>query len=352
VLHRLAGEELDLSRLEGLDALLRFPLRMQLSDEWYLNVADASARGHGALPWDLLHRWGRRRGLADVTAYAAAHRVAGHPVVDLDIGIGRVVSALGDEVWRDAAGSGSAPLPASVELPSVQLALARERAGTSAGLAVSLKGGHNDENHNHNDLGSVVVALDGVPVVVDPGRSTYEARSFSDRRYEIWTTRSDWHSVPRPRGLLQHPGRGVRATGFGGRDDGSIAAWAVELREAYALAETESWRRTASLDRPSSRVTIEDRWRLDDQPDARPTTITYLVWGEVTAEGEQALRIRRPSSAARDAVLRHDAHDAVVEVRPLDDPQLTRSWGASLTRVSLLPAPGAHALRVTLEAAP
>jgi hypothetical protein len=352
LLDRLSGGALDLDGLEGLDELLRFPLRMQLAEDWYVNVADAQARGHRTLPWDLLHRWGRRRGLPDVTAYAAAHQNEGEPVVDLDLGLGRVISALGDVAWREAAGSGSLPLPRTVELASVQLVLARERDGSSAGLAMTLKGGHNDENHNHNDLGSVIVALDGEPVIVDPGRPTYEARTFTERRYEIWTMRSDWHSVPRPRGLSQPAGRDIRALEFAGGDDGVTAEWSVELRAAYGLAEDESWHRTATLDRAAGRVTIGDHWRLDAAASADPTTVVYLVWGDVSAEGDEVLRIRRPTGSGRDALLRHDGARAHLEVRALDDAHLQRSWGVSLTRITLHPAAGANGLRVTVEPAP
>src|SRR5690606_39837945 len=67
-------------------------------------------------------------------------------------------------------------------------------------LGVVVKSGHNGENHNHNDLGSIAVAVDGVPLLPDLGRETYRSETFSDRRYELWNMRSDWHSTPLPRG--------------------------------------------------------------------------------------------------------------------------------------------------------
>lgn len=32
-------------------------------------------------------------------------------------------------------------------------------------LVLAIKGGHNDESHNHNDVGSFLIAVDGIPRV-------------------------------------------------------------------------------------------------------------------------------------------------------------------------------------------
>ena len=94
------------------------------------------------------------------------------------------------------------------------MGLARTAAGTSRGLTLAIKGGHNGEHHNHNDVGSVVVAVDGVPVIVDAGRPTYTAQTFGPDRYAIWTMQSGWHNVPEIRGTAQGQGAPVpgRAT--------------------------------------------------------------------------------------------------------------------------------------------
>ena len=70
-------------------------------------------------------------------------------------------------------------------------------------LSVSFKGGNNRESHNHNDVGTYIVAVDGVPLVLDPGGEIYSARTFSPRRYECKLLNSYGHSVPRINGRLQ-----------------------------------------------------------------------------------------------------------------------------------------------------
>jgi hypothetical protein len=77
------------------------------------------------------------------------------------------------------------PLLRDVWFDELQVMAAREQAGSAAGFYVSAKGGHNDESHNHNDVGSFVVYLDGKPLLVDPGVETYNIKTFSPQRYEL-----------------------------------------------------------------------------------------------------------------------------------------------------------------------
>lgn len=74
---------------------------------------------------------------------------------------------------------------------------AREHAGDPSGLALAVKGGHNDEAHNHLDVGSYLVAVDSTPVLIDLVQPTYTALTFTDRRDEIWTMASSGTTCPR-----------------------------------------------------------------------------------------------------------------------------------------------------------
>lgn len=180
-----AGGVLDdeaIARLDVIGQLLRFPQRMELGDGWFVNVADGPARPPAEQPWDVLHRWGRRLGAEDVIDQALAHRGAGAiPPVRPELGLGRVLTALGDVQWAAADGAGARPpYPAQTWLPEVQLLVARERDADPSGLALIVKGGHNGEAHNHLDVGSYLVALDGSPVLIDLGQPTYTAQTFTD----------------------------------------------------------------------------------------------------------------------------------------------------------------------------
>ena len=70
-------------------------------------------------------------------------------------------------------------------------------------LSAAFKASHNRESHNHNDVGTYVVAVNGVPLVVDPGRGGYTRDTFGPGRYNSKLINSYGHSVPRINGKLQ-----------------------------------------------------------------------------------------------------------------------------------------------------
>lgn len=49
------------------------------------------------------------------------------------------------------------------------------------------KGGHNNESHNHNDVGTFILYKQGEPVIIDAGVGTYTKLTFSPERYTIWS---------------------------------------------------------------------------------------------------------------------------------------------------------------------
>ncbi len=74
-------------------------------------------------------------------------------------------------------------------------------------FCVAAKGGHNGENHNHNDCGNVIVYADGKPILIDVGVGAYTKDTFSDRRYSIWTMQSSYHNLPEINGYMQKEGK-------------------------------------------------------------------------------------------------------------------------------------------------
>ena len=323
------------------DGLLAFPHRMQISPTWNMSFSDAEPRPHGEEPWFRLREWGERRGLADVVAHATAQFDPAAPL-PLGAGAARLVDAL---LAPEPAGPGAAPLPRHIDLRSIGVVAARDRAGSAEGLFVAVKAGHNGQNHNHLDLGAVEIAVDGVPAVIDAGRPTYDGRTFSARRYELWPMRSEWHSTLRPRGLDQEPGEQWTAPLDGG-DDGTTAAWHVDLSRAYPLAADERLTREVTLDRTTATVSVRDRWRLDGEHE---TSAVLLLHGTVAVEPGGL--VVRPPGAGRALHIRHDADRVDVTERELDDPYLSSAWGPRLTRVELVAGAGRDGLAMHARAA-
>lgn len=319
--------------------LIRFPHRMHLGGDAYVNAGDAPARLPLAQPWHVLHRWGERLGDDDVRAHAVSQaRASGRPVWP-QTGLGRALSALADPDWRTAwAGDPAGTWPARDQwLPRVQVLVARETAGSARGLTVAVKAGHNGERHNHLDVGSYWVAVEGVPVVADVGQPTYTAASFGPDRYRAWPLRSEWHNVPEP-GVTQEPG-----AAFGARDvrvalTASEAVLSADLAGAYP--GVARWIRSVRLVRDTpAHVLVED----DDS--VRPVRLRHVLAGDVElGEGEAFVSLggRRVLRLSWDPL----ATTAELERRALDDPLLRASWGAYLTRLTLLVREGPARVRL------
>ena len=62
--------------------------------------------------------------------------------------------------------------------------------------AFAAKGGNNDEPHNHNDLGSFIIANDKEQLLADIGHGEYTRDYFSQYRYKYLVNSSLGHSVP------------------------------------------------------------------------------------------------------------------------------------------------------------
>ena len=119
----------------------------------------------------------------------------------------------------------------------------------------ALKGGHNGESHNHNDVGNFVVYKDGEPVVIDAGALEYTKKTFSVERYTIWAMQSSFHNLPEIGGVMEHEWKDYHSDEFKKLGDGSAfvsytGVYPVEIRP-------EICQRTLSVS--ASGVTVCDR---------------------------------------------------------------------------------------------
>ncbi|MFT4157304.1 MAG: heparinase II/III family protein [Microbacterium sp.] len=302
-----------------------FPHRCHLGGAWYANLADAQARPPAHQPWHALHRAALRWGNTDAARHAAAHRDLAPCETS---GLGRLARELTDPAWN-ATPPAHSPLPRDVWLASTEVLLARQCEGSAAGLTLVAKGGHNGEHHNHNDVGSFIVASDGVPVIVDAGRPSYTAATFGPDRYSIWTMQSGWHNTPTIAGVDQCAGREFAASVVEIATANDLSSLAIEIAGAYPIAGV-CWRRTAALDRRRGLVRIADTW----SGPAAGSRLNVVIAGEISLIANGA-RIT-PLEGATPVVIRWPAGIRVsLTVRVLDDPMLNEVWGERLTRLEL-----------------
>lgn len=73
--------------------------------------------------------------------------------------------------------------------------------------SLGAKAGHNDEFHNHNDVGSFLISKGGRVTFCDPGGGEYTKDYFGKGRYSIFVTSGRAHSVPVINGEFQSFGK-------------------------------------------------------------------------------------------------------------------------------------------------
>jgi len=123
-------------------------------------------------------------------------------------------------------------------LPDQQVAILR-----SPRMIAILEGGHNDERHNHNDVGSFQIFVDDTAIVPDLGNVWYTADYFTDKRYVYLAASSRGHNCPIIDGHEQRSGR--EASAVIEEWDEAAGVLSIEASSAYpAKAALGQWRRT------------------------------------------------------------------------------------------------------------
>jgi len=317
----------------------RFAYRVRIGGDWVVDVGDSDP--HVGVDHGLVYRYGVSIGDPLLRSLGASG--ASEANVELnDRSIGRAVFALFG--WDDLAKQRStpAPLPRDVWLPSedMQLMAARDRDGSTGGFYVAAWGAHNDQSHNHNDVGNVIVFVDGEPVLIDVGRPVYTSQTFSNRRYEIWEMQSAFHNLPTVNGAMQMAGRKAAARDVTYAASDASAELQMDIAPAYpASAGLTSWVRRVRLNRGRD-VTIADRATLG-RP-SRDVALNLMTPCDVHEDSPGVLRLTCANSKAAGGApvvvaARFDpkTQSATVEPVAVDDMQLKRAWGDRLNRVVL-----------------
>lgn len=147
---------------------------------------------------------------------------------------------------------------------SVGLFIARD-----SKYCLAVKAGDNGDSHNHNDTGSFTIYKDGYPFIIDVGVETYCQKTFSPRRYEIWTMQSAYHNLPTINGIMQEPGTDYCATNIDvslADDDCHIQ---MDIASAYPKeAGIKSYKRLVTFEK-NSFITVDDTFTLESSEDGQ-----------------------------------------------------------------------------------
>lgn len=216
-------------------------------------------------------------------------------------------------------------------LPETEVAGGRDKAGSSDGFFFAAKGGHNAESHNHNDLGSCVLYINGKPCLIDLGRETYTAKTFSSTRYEIWTMQSQFHNLPKINGYDQLAGRNYKATNGQFSADKKRVKFSTDIAAAYPKeAGINKWERSYQLDR-GKRFIIKDQYVFSHMPE-NSSTLNFVTYCKVSQNKPGTLTLQGEDYTLE---LTYNAKttDPAIELIPVTDNGLKRYWPNGVTRI-------------------
>ncbi len=215
-------------------------------------------------------------------------------------------------------------------LPQLEVAGARDKGGSTEGFFFAAKGGNNNESHNHNDLGTCVLYFNGKPCLIDIGRERYTAKTFSDRRYEIWTMQSQYHNVPTINGVQQSPGANFKAKNATFSANDKRAAFSVDISGAYENAGVKKWERSYLLERGKT-FKIQDKYELT-KVGGKPTTLNLVTNCKVSETTAGMLRLDGDGFSMN---LKYNPKKVspTIEFNEVTDSGLKRYWPDGVTRI-------------------
>lgn len=336
MLHSRTGGAVNVYDEPTIAEMGRYIRRIHLAGSWFFNHADCP--GNVRVGAAKAYRYGERigdDGLRNLVLLAQRNwRPDGEPDATLSLGVrcGDLPYAVRELFWVPGDGL---PHPLSTSrcdwYPGGQVLVARALEADGRGLVLAAKGGHNAENHNHNDVGEFVVYADGQPVIVDPGSGTYRRQTFSEVRYGIWWISGRGHDVLQFGEQAQPAGEERRARVIRQDDTAAETSLELELAGAYpATAGVRSWRRSYRLVRGADcEIRIVDRYEL-----ARALPVSFPLFTPVATKLGKG-RARFGLDSGRTLVMTWDPAALAVTQEDIEDrdPRLENAWGAPLSRL-------------------
>lgn len=292
-----------------------YPLRAHVSGLYFLNFADCDAKPQ--LDGTRMAQFAERVGSKELLHLASwLRKQDGEDVRPKDTPqMNRVLFNLFAQRYE-------AEEPEQVErmvLPDLQVYAWRRN-----GLYGAIKGSHNAQSHNHNDVGTFLCYVDGEPEIVDMGNKIYTAKTFGPLRYTLDNTRSKNHNVPMIGEFEQQEGRKHCARHVVCEED-SVR---MDIASAYPM-EAGVRRLERKLSANVLGFTLKDAVEIE-----KPLPVSWVFMLRHIPEIRDGCAYFGKIKMTWDEELA-----AVVEEMPVTDERMSRNFPGMLYRLTLTSAP-------------
>ncbi|WP_274654602.1 heparinase II/III domain-containing protein [Paenibacillus humicola] len=334
LLYGVSGGKIDVYQEPQIQQIGRYIYKAFIDDSYFVNFADSPAQVH--IPAELTYRYGRRIGderLCELGAMVQKKKQE-EAIRSEFSSMFRLLPALFHYTEVEQY-SGESPYIRDAWLDGIQVMVAREQEGSSKGLFLAAKGGHNDESHNHNDIGQFIIYCNGSPMIIDPGLLTYTSKSFFSERYSIWAMQSGYHNLPIVNGVHQQNGRQFRADDVEYKLEDKVASLSMNIAGAYPdSAKIKSWIRTISLIRDSSPyIEIHDNFLLNQVTD--DITQILITPHPLQTQGNGSFVLQDDNHNMVIIQYNSEMYTGSIEKISLEDEVMREMWGDELYRIKL-----------------
>lgn len=188
---------------------------------------------------------------------------------------------------------------------------------------VAVKAGHNDERHNHNDVGNFIIAKNKEIFIIDVGAKDYSKDTFSENRYKIWVNSSDYHNLPEISGTSQKQGKDYKARNIRNIENG----FCQDIAPAYEGEGILKWERTLLVD--EGRIDITEDFEYEDEKEA----VIHLMTQFKPQKEEYGFSLASKTGAKMEVHFSGDfTYD---EIETKNDTKLSASWGECVYRINI-----------------
>ena len=295
-------------------AMGEYEPRMNITGVYFVNFADS--RSKASQDGNMLRRYGAKCGSAILESFGDSMLKFEHSSFDTALPY-RTLRSFTTPI-RDVSNS---KLLAATDtyFPDLKVMVLRDSETPDEGMFFAMKGGNNDESHNHNDVGSFIVYRNGKPVLIDAGVGEYTKQTFSPDRYKIWSMQSLYHNLPSFGGIGQHNGKQYASKNE--RYDKDERSLTIEMADAYDNeCGVISYVRSGSL--KDGKITIKENVSLKEEKLIDFALLT-LKEPRIIEDGRVAI--------AEECVISYDT-SLKAEIEPFDPVGLNskQAWGTDV----------------------
>ena len=325
ILYYATNSELSIFNEPAIKNLGKYVCISYIRDGWVVNFADASAKGGGDK--DVIFRYGKAVGSQEMQKFAVYLRSRDRNK-GYSGGVRDIFRNLENLVFYNELAKTSPEIPKTSFswYPQTEFCYMRN----SSGFFLAAKDGYNNESHNHNDAGSLLLYFNNKPVFIEVGAGTYTRQTFSNERFSIWTMQSDYHNLPLINGKPQDNSAQYRSKNV--IFDEKKLRFSVDISGGCdSDAAINSWIRSYSM-ATQGEVIIENVFNLAKA--IEPNQVNFITHAQPDISIDGVVKLLVDGNKVQ-LTCDKKRFTPASETIKLDDTRLSNIWGYEIYRISL-----------------